>query len=59
MKAGFEIENKWFLKNDNCILVDNYPNNNLVYNLPLNIEILSVFKDEQTIGVWKIKTLKE
>ena len=58
MKEGFIVENAYILNGDNCILVDNDIGSNIVYNLPLNENAIENNKDEDSIGVWKIKSLK-
>lgn len=58
MKDGFTVKNKKNWKNDNCILVKNYSIANVVYNLPTMRMNKTIKKDQYSIGVWKIKSLK-
>lgn len=58
MKEGFTVVNLPICVGDNCILVDNYLLKNRVSNIPLELIQLKQNKDERSIGVWKIKSLK-
>ena len=58
MKEGFTFKNVVILKNDNCILVDNYILLNVISNIPVECNYLNIIKDKNSIGVWKIKSLK-
>lgn len=55
MKKGYSVESFNPLSFDNCIIVDNYIDENCVVNTPLNKAYIKEFKDSFTIGVWKIK----
>lgn len=57
MKKGYSVEYSSFCEKDNCMIVDNYNNENMVYILAIPIEIIKDVTDERTIGVWKIKKL--
>lgn len=58
MKAGFTVENDIIFKNDDCILVDNVEIGNFILNIPMRANQLDRLKDQHSIGVWKIKSLK-
>lgn len=58
MKEGFNVETDFFAKNDNCILVYNYFGINEVFNMPIRMIMIRKYKDQYSIGVWKIKSLK-
>lgn len=58
MKEWFTVESSPVLKTDNCILVDNYFFINKVVNLSLRLNQLKSLKTKTSIGVWKIKSLK-
>lgn len=55
MKKGYRIENDSIEKYDDCIIVDNYNNINVIFNVPIENRRIEEFKDINTIGVWKIK----
>ena len=59
MKANFQVVNQQFFPTHNCILVDNCHLNNAVYNTPVELRHINHLKDEDSIGVWKIKNLKQ
>lgn len=58
MEEGFTVKTEYFAKNDNCILVDNYFGINEVFNIPFKLKELNEYKCKDSIGVWKIKSLK-
>lgn len=58
MKYWFIVENVSSIYSDDCILVYNYFIKSKVVNLPLHLNQLESFKDHDSIGVWKIKSLK-
>ena len=59
MKANFTVLNTPSFRTHNCILVDNCHLNNAVYNTPVELKHINHLKDEESIGVWKIKKLKQ
>ena len=59
MKANFKVFNAPCFQSHNCILVDNYHHGNVVSNKPIAQIQLTRLKDEDSIGVWKIKKLKQ
>lgn len=50
--------NLGFFKNNDCILVDQYNYNKLLYFTPTYIWDIEYSKSSTTIGAWKIKELK-
>lgn len=59
MKAGYRIDNRRILKGDNCIVVYNYHHTNIICNVPIGFDIIHLWKDKNSIGIWKIKKLKQ
>jgi len=56
MREGYKIEN-CISKNDIFLLVDNYKEDNSVFSIGANSKkTLNILKDENSIGVWKIKS---
>jgi len=56
MREGYTIQS-FIVKDDIFLLVDNYKDSNLSFNIGAGSErILNILKDENSIGVWKIKS---
>lgn len=62
MRYGFKVYNicNYFLEtNGNSILVDNDEVKNEIVNIRIKYENKYLFKDKNSIGIWKIKKLKK
>lgn len=57
MKKGFEIVNLNICEGNNAILVANYPGLNAVKNYQINQSEYFSWKDNNDIGMWKIKSV--
>lgn len=55
MKANFGVVNIQGSTSHDCILVDNCHLNNQIYNTFVELKHINHLKDEESIGVWKIK----
>lgn len=59
MKPNSTVTYYWYkLKEDDCLLVDNYVADNDIWHFPIDYGRIKQFKSAHSIGCWRIKELK-